>query len=671
MADITASKAFVSQNYAGTSFSGSPASRGFTITGGPTYKTEYQLRGDGATLSMSHEITSNPRGPYSTGKNPPLIYWTEEARFDNLQVDPAELWLLAQTGQWGAFSTFLVSGDDTFRGSAGNDVFRSGDGDDYLAGNSGSDLLYGDAGSDTLDGGKGADVLAGGTGDDQYIVRAKMAACVENAGEGTDEVLSYVTYTLGANVENLTLLDGDSGKGAKSVNGTGNGLGNVITGNRSGNLLSGRAGNDTLYGGGGADTLAGGAGDDVFIIDDLGSTIQEKANEGKDEVRTSVTTDLSQWANVENIRLMGNGNINASGNLEDNSLHGNGGNNVLSGSGGNDTFHGGGGTDTLIGGAGDDIYGLATGTETIVENDGEGNDTLQTAATISLANYTWVESVEMTGSGNTSITGNQLANRLVGNSGNNTLNGGGGTDTLIGGAGDDVYIVTGSAEMIVEKTGEGVDLVQTFGSFSIANNEEVEGVQVIGTSNASIVGNAKANLLIGNGWNNSIEGGEGADTLRGGGGYDTLTGGEGADVFGIGEVGSELSPSVLRITDYQQDQDMISLRGVSSSGPFTYFADGSGRETISPLNVLSLTDQQKLTDLSTLQGKKHVMIFLNKGLWTDGGSDNTGSLDNRPFGYLYYDGDANGLGVPTQIATIIGAEGGSQITLSHLSFFMA
>ena len=66
----------------------------------------------------------------------------------------------------------------------------------------------------------------------------------ELANEGADTVQSSVAYTLGANLENLTLLDAGG-----AIGGTGNTLGNVITGNNADNTLDGKAGADTLIGG--------------------------------------------------------------------------------------------------------------------------------------------------------------------------------------------------------------------------------------------------------------------------------------------------------------------------------------------------------------------------------------------------------------------------------------
>lgn len=142
-------------------------------------------------------------------------------------------------------------GDDTIFGGGGNDALFGMDGNDQLSGDEGNDYLNGGAGNDTLDGGVGADTMLGGAGDDTYLVDSASDVVTELADEGNDTVRASVSYLLGDNVENLTLV------GTDSINGTGNAGANTLIGN---------AGDNTLEGGAGADHLFGGDGNDTYIL---------------------------------------------------------------------------------------------------------------------------------------------------------------------------------------------------------------------------------------------------------------------------------------------------------------------------------------------------------------------------------------------------------------------
>lgn len=310
-----------------------------------------------------------------------------------------------------------LDGNDTIYGLAGNDI---------LGGDGGNDTLYGGDGDDIMDGGMLADNMLGGAGDDIYVVDNAGDIVTEYINQGIDTVQSSISFTLTANVENLTLT------GTTAINGTGNELDNVLIGNSAKNKLLGNAGNDTLDGGAGVDTMQGGVGDDTYIVDSARDNVIENLNEGIDSVQSSVSYTLA--ANVENLTLTGIAAINGTGNGLNNLLTGNsavntlsgstgndilqggagndvlkdsGGNNLLDGGAGNDTLTGAGGKELFIGGAGNDTITTGAGADIIAFNKGDGQDTV----------------VASTGTDNTISLGGgiQYANLAMSKSGNNLI----------------------------------------------------------------------------------------------------------------------------------------------------------------------------------------------------------------------------------------------------------
>jgi len=387
--------------------------------------------------------------------------------------------------------------------------------DNVITGNSGANTLIGGAGNDTLDGGKGVDHMTGGDGNDIYFVR-DAGDIVDETGSGVDEVKAFVSYTLTANVENLTLQTG-----AGNIDGTGNVLDNTITGNEGNNRLDGSVG---------ADKMIGGNGNDTYVVDNQNDTVDETATNGTDLVIASIDFDLSSGkvlGNVENLTLTGATGVEAlsgTGNGLDNVIIGNGGANILDGGAGNDTLDGGAGADKMTGGIGNDTFIVDNIGDMVFENANEGDsDLVKSSITFSLAALDNVEHLTLTGAANIDGTGNAQSNIIFGNDGNNILDGNGGGDTLVGGNGNDTYIVHDVADIVEERGTTGNDLVKSFVSYSIDQlaSANVENLTLIGNLNIDGTGNDLDNVIIGNVGDNVLDGGKGVDTLIGGDGNDT------------------------------------------------------------------------------------------------------------------------------------------------------
>jgi Ca2+-binding RTX toxin-like protein len=421
---------------------------------------------------------------------------------------------------WGGSSVDALLGghdQDILHGAGGNDDLQGEEGNDTLYGDAGDDVLSGGDGDDILDGGTGNDTMSGGLGDDTYVVDSLIDSVTENASEGTDTVQSSITFTLGNNLENLTLT------GTGNIDGNGDGNNNVIYGNAGNNILTGNGGANELRGFGGDDTLVGGINGDTLIGGDGIDTIN--GGDGNDWIRGEDGNDI---------------------------LNGEGGNDQIFGEDGNDTIDGGSGNDTLTGGDGNDTYLAVEAGDSIVENAGEGVDTVEASVDFTLSAN--VENLILSGNGTLDGTGNAENNTITGSSGNNTLtgaagddilDGNGGKDTLVGGTGNDTYVVDSKNDSVTENANEGTDTVQASLKYTLGNN--IENLTLTGTGNIDGTGNALDNELTGNSGVNDLDGGDGADSIFGGEGADTLTGGAGSDFFDY----DSLTESGDLITDFE------------------------------------------------------------------------------------------------------------------------
>lgn len=402
--------------------------------------------------------------------------------------------------------------------------------DNILLGGSGNDFFDGEDGNDTLNAGvSGLDTLSGGAGNDTYIVTGTSDTVIENFNAGLDTVQSGSSFTLSANVENLTLTGG--------ITGTGNALSNFIIGSDGTNILSGGGGNDIILGSLGDDSLNGGDNDDFLLGDNLfGSGV------GNDTLTGGLGNDtLGGGAGFDQVvesgnvsftltkdKLIGNG-TDSHNSIESARLTGGAGNNFLDtrdfdqgsvfldGGAGNDFLFSGIGDDSLFGGFGNDRLGGGFGNDLI--NGGADIDTLSESGDVNF----FLSDDQLIGLGTDDLFSIEKASLNGGFSGNimNAFNfrgsvfldGGGGDDVLDGGAGSD----------------------NLNGGFS---------------GNDTIFGNGGNDFLNGDTGNDNLFGGFESDVLNGGGfgtnnnELDALTGGTGADNFVLG---NDVAPSYLGV----------------------------------------------------------------------------------------------------------------------------
>ncbi len=400
----------------------------------------------------------------------------------------------------------------------------------------------------------------GTSADDVFIVDHRNDNV---SGEGgIDTVESSVSFSLGVDVENLTLT------GIFNNTGTGNASNNLIRGNAGDNILTGGG-----YFGADADTLIGGLGNDTYYINVVGGndysgyvntndTVIELAGEGYDTVvYTGYSLLLPE--HVERVILFSYSNGFSSGTVPVGvdsrpRISGNGLDNVIDASGSelsNLVIDGGAGADEMIAGVEGQTF-VIDDVGDVIRFRALGNPTGNVETYLSYAAPDFIRNLTLLGSNAITATGNDLNNRLDGSK-NAAAN------VLAGGLGNDTYVV-GAGDTIVELAGGGLDLVQSAASVQL--QDHLENLALTGTAAVDGTGNALDNQLTGNAAANVLDGGAGADQMIGGAGNDTYVVDHLGDVVTEGSNGGTDEIRAWLSYTLATNQENLTLLGTSDLG---------------------------------------------------------------------------------------------------------
>jgi Ca2+-binding RTX toxin-like protein len=271
-----------------------------------------------------------------------------------------------------------------------------------------------------------------------------------------------------------------------------------------------------IIGSGFADTLTalsgelvGGDGNDIYYISQT-ATITELANEGIDEVRTSLLT-YTLGNHLDNLTYTGASNFVGNGN----SL-----NNVITSGAGNDTLTAGDGNDTIVGNDGADAINGGNGSDTSVYSgsyEGVNVDLANNTAVGGHAIGDVLTSIE-------NLVGSQYADNLLGSASDNLLNGQNGNDTLDGRDGDDILIGGAGTDILIGGSGTDVASYITASSGVTINLETGTHLgDAAGDTFSGIerfVGSDHADTFVADIAANNFDGGLGVDTVN----YNASTG---------------------------------------------------------------------------------------------------------------------------------------------------
>lgn len=283
---------------------------------------------------------------------------------------------------------------------------------------------------------------------------------------------------------------------------------------------------------------------------------------------------------------------------------------------GHDVFDGRGGRvdGSVYGGTGDDIYYVSDARSELVEEIGQGMDTVYSEAVSHTLGDNF-EALYLLGGGdidgfgnaeNNVISGTSGANNINGHDGADTIEGGADNDTLKGGDGDDNIAggdgednIRGNADNDTISGNRGDDMIRGGrGNDNIQGNDGDDSIRG-GSGNDTIRGNddndtlrggrgdddlrggADDDLILGGAGNDDLSGGDGNDVLVSGLGTDLLEGGAGVDVFVFETAQASLNDATAdRISDFLIGTDLLDLSGMNGSLSFigTSAFSGGGAE---------------------------------------------------------------------------------------------
>lgn len=482
-------------------------------------------------------------------------------------------------------SSLVPVGSGYLYGTSAADVMIAGAGNDTLYGNGGADILLGGAGYDTYWGGQGADA---------FVVQGGGYDVIEDFGE-TDTLqlwsgvgLADLQFKKGIfnreieihrkNTSDVVVLGRDDanyqldsqviGGGtvvfsdgvqltreaifAAAITST-SGDDEIVNFSSQGRELLGLAGNDTITGGYGDDTLDGGIGNDSLVGDGGFDTYRFGRGYGIDTINNYAARTFETSTYEYNGGQM-EGRIDLVGLLPedvsfwvDDSLDANRfpvGNLII-----------------RVNGSADELIvqrqlSYSTYNEqfypsinsSVVEIQFANGVVWQLADVVlaiagRISNGTYVSDVLTGFAGKDVMNGLGGNDTLYGLAGDDSLDGGSGSDTMVGGLGNDTYYVDRTQDVTTEAASEGIDLVYSRATHTLATN--IENLTLTGTTAINGTGNALNNVLVGNSAANILSGAAGDDQYRFGlgGGADRIVETTGNDriVFDAGITASQIT----------------------------------------------------------------------------------------------------------------------------------